>query len=75
VLLAIGGLAYLTGNFANFLSPAFAAQLFPYYLVFPGFGVVAPHNERERSTMEGAGQHIGGGGASLICLSYPRTDA
>ena len=38
VLLAIGGLAYLTGNFANFLSPAFAAQLFPYYLVFPGLG-------------------------------------
>jgi hypothetical protein len=38
VLLAIGGLAYLTGNFANFLSPAFAARLFPYYLVFPGLG-------------------------------------
>jgi len=38
VLLAIGGLAYLTGNFGNFLSPAFAARLFPYYLVFPGLG-------------------------------------
>jgi hypothetical protein len=38
VLLGLGGLAYLTGNFANFLSPAFAARLFPYYLVFPGFG-------------------------------------
>lgn len=38
VLLAIAGLAYLTGNFANFLSPAFAARLFPYYLVFPGLG-------------------------------------
>lgn len=38
VLLAIGGLAYLTGNFANFLSPAFAGHLFPYYLIFPGLG-------------------------------------
>jgi hypothetical protein len=38
VLLAIGGLAYLTGNFSNFLSPSFAARLFPYYLVFPGLG-------------------------------------
>lgn len=38
MLLAIGGLAYLTGNFANFLSPPFAARLFAYYLVFPGLG-------------------------------------
>ena len=38
VLLALGGLAYLTGNFANFLSQSFAARLFPYYLVFPGLG-------------------------------------
>ena len=38
LLLALGGLAYLTGNFANFLSPSFAARLFPYYLVFPGLG-------------------------------------
>jgi hypothetical protein len=38
VLLAIGGLSYLTSNFANFFSPAFAAHLFPYILVFPGLG-------------------------------------
>ena len=39
VLLVLGGLAYLTGNFAQFpLTPAFAARLFPYYLVFPGLG-------------------------------------
>src|SRR5215470_4012631 len=38
VLLALGGLAYLIGNFANFLSPSIAARLFPYYLVFPGLG-------------------------------------
>jgi hypothetical protein len=36
VPLAIGGLSYVTSNFANFLSPAFAAHLFPYILVFPG---------------------------------------
>jgi len=38
LLLAIAGLAYLTSNFANFISPSFAARLFPYYLVFPGLG-------------------------------------
>ena len=38
MLLAIGGLSYLISNFANFLSPAFAAHLFPYILVFPGLG-------------------------------------
>jgi Domain of unknown function (DUF4386) len=38
VLLAIGGLSYLISNFANFVSPAFAAHLFPYILVFPGLG-------------------------------------
>jgi hypothetical protein len=32
VLLAIAGLCYLTNSFANFLSPAFAAHLFPYIL-------------------------------------------
>ncbi len=35
MLLAISGLCYQIGNFANFLSPAFAAHLFPYILV-PG---------------------------------------
>src|SRR5438445_12041462 len=30
VLLAIAGLCYLTNSFANFLSPAFAANLVPY---------------------------------------------
>ena len=30
VLMAIGGLCYLTNSFANFLSPSFAARLFPY---------------------------------------------
>ena len=38
VLMAIGGVAYLTNSFANFLAPAFARHLFPYILVFPGFG-------------------------------------
>jgi hypothetical protein len=33
VLLAIGGLCYLTNSFASFLSPAFAAGLFPYIQV------------------------------------------
>jgi hypothetical protein len=32
VLLAFAGLCYLTNSFANFLSPAFAAHLFPYIL-------------------------------------------
>ena len=35
VLLAISGLCYQIGNFASFLSPAFAAHLFPYILL-PG---------------------------------------
>jgi hypothetical protein len=35
VLLAISGLCYLTNCFANFVSPAFAAQLLPYILI-PG---------------------------------------
>jgi hypothetical protein len=35
VLLAMSGLCYQIGNFATFLSPAFAAHLFPYILV-PG---------------------------------------
>ena len=35
VLLAISGFCYQIGNFATFLSPAFAAHLFPYILV-PG---------------------------------------
>ena len=30
VLLAIGGLCYLTNSFATFLTPGFAAYLFPY---------------------------------------------
>jgi hypothetical protein len=30
VLMAIGGLCYLTNSFASFLSPSFAARLFPY---------------------------------------------
>jgi hypothetical protein len=33
VLLAIGGLCYLTNSFATFLSPGFAAGLFPYIQV------------------------------------------
>jgi hypothetical protein len=33
VLMAIGGLCYLTNSFANFLAPEFAAHLFPYIQV------------------------------------------
>jgi hypothetical protein len=36
VLLAIGGLCYLTYSFASFLSPGFAAHLFPYIQVPSG---------------------------------------
>lgn len=38
VLMAIGGLSYLTYTFAGFLAPAFATQLYPYILVPPGLG-------------------------------------
>jgi uncharacterized protein DUF4386 len=38
VLLAIGGLCYLTNSFAAFLSPGFAAHLLPYILVPGGLG-------------------------------------
>jgi hypothetical protein len=33
VLLAIGGLCYLTNSFATFVAPGFAAHLFPYIQV------------------------------------------
>ena len=36
VLLAISGLCYLINSFANFVSPAFAANLVPYILVLGG---------------------------------------
>jgi hypothetical protein len=36
VLLAIGGLCYLTNSFATFLAPGFAAHLFPYIQVPSG---------------------------------------
>ncbi len=35
VALAIAGLCYLFNSFANFLSPSFAAYLYP-YILFPG---------------------------------------
>jgi Domain of unknown function (DUF4386) len=64
-LMAIAGLCYLTNSFANFLSPPFAAHLFPLHsaarrrcrtIADP----VAPRDRRERSTMEGAGERSGG---------------
>ena len=36
VLLAIGGLCYLTNSFATFVAPGFAAHLFPYIQVPSG---------------------------------------
>jgi hypothetical protein len=64
-LMAIAGLCYLTNSFANFLSPAFAARLYPYILMPAGvaelslclwllvMGVNVPRwNEQARAAVE-----------------------
>ena len=64
VLMASGGLCYVTNSFANFLAPGFAAYLLPYILVPPGlaellfclwllvFGVNVPRWEEKASAAE-----------------------
>jgi len=68
-LLAVAGLCYLTNSFASFLSSAFAAHLFPYTLALGNtVASLAPGDRRERSTLEGAGQH--GGNAHMKAAVY-----
>jgi hypothetical protein len=38
VLMAVAGLCYVTGSFARLLSPTFASNLFPYFLLPGAFG-------------------------------------
>ena len=64
LLMAIGGLCYLTNSFANFLSPGFAAHLIPYIQLPSGvaelslclwllvIGVNVPRWEKQASTAQ-----------------------
>jgi hypothetical protein len=63
-VLLVGGLSYLTSNFANFLSPGVCGPSVPVCSGLPRprgriANTVASRDGRERSAMEGAGQGIG----------------